>query len=123
VRQRGPERQDPLPFPDKLTHAAADLLRERAAAIGGIDTGDLGRIIARRLREWTTSERDKWDANPDFGDPGRGLLRFPGTAVPPETRQLTWQTPSSMRDVDSNCKIEVTTLYAAAARAENGDRA
>jgi hypothetical protein len=123
VRQRGPERQDPLPFPDKLAHAAADLLRERAAAIGGIDTGDLDRIIARRLREWTTSERDKWDANPDFGDPGRGLLRFPGTAVPPETRQLTWQTPSSMRDVDSNCKIEVTTLYAAAARAENGDRA
>lgn len=122
VRQRGPERLDPLPFPEDLAYAAAQLLRERAMTIGGIDAHDLERIIARRLREWTTRERDKWDANPDFGDPERGLMRFPGTAVPASTRQLTWETPSSMRNVDSNCKIEVTPLYAAAASAEDGEQ-
>lgn len=125
VRQRGPERPDhPLPFPEELAQAAAELLRERAHAIGLVDTEDLEKVIARRLHEWAYRERDKWDANPDRGDTSRGLMRFPGTAVPSVTRQLTWETPSSMRNVDSNCRIEVTPLYAiAAGAAEEDDRA
>lgn len=123
VRQRGPERQDALPFPDTLASAAADILRARAATIGGVDTGDLERVIARRMHQWATRERDKWDANPDFGDPERGLMRFPGTSVPSADRRLTWETPSSMRNVDANCKIEITHLYAAAASAEGDGEA
>ena len=113
VRQRGPSRQKPLPFPSKLVEEAADLLRRRAKTVGGVDPADLERVLEKRLRQWRMGERTEWDANPEYGDPATGLMRFPGTAVREELRRVTWETPSSMRNVDANCRIQLTSEYAA----------
>ncbi len=114
VRQRAPIRQEPYPIPSELAEEAAALLRRRANAVGsGVEPADLERVLHKRLHEWRNWQRTKWDGNPEYGDPGNGLMRFPGTTVPQESRRVTWETPSSMRNVDANCRIQVTSGYAA----------
>ncbi|MFI6773980.1 helicase-related protein [Nocardia sp. NPDC050412] len=114
VRQLGPSTAMPPAVPQKLIDDAAELLRRRAHAIGA-SSADLERVLAKRLREWQTWERTSWDAHPEFGDVHNGLMRYPGTTVPAETRRVSWETPSSMRNVDASCRIQVTTIYAAEA--------
>ncbi|WP_447006671.1 helicase-related protein [Saccharothrix isguenensis] len=123
VRQRGSLMQKPYPVPGELMAKAADLLRERAGLLDGVDMEDLERILKRRLHQWQHWERTKWDANPEYGDPANGLIRWPGTSVEEKVRGRTWETPTSMRNVDANCKIEVTSSYAAHAgdSAEEGE--
>ncbi|SFQ77617.1 helicase-related protein [Amycolatopsis rubida] len=112
VRQRGPQSLKPYPVPADEIDRAADLLRQRARLLDGVDLDDLDRVLARRVNQWKHWERTKWDANPDRGDPNNGLIRYPGTTVEEKVRGRTWETPTSMRNVDANCRIEVTSSYA-----------
>lgn len=112
VRQRGPQGVKPYPVPLDEIDKAAELLRQRAQSLRGVDLGDLDRILKRRISQWKHWERTKWDANPDYGDPSNGLIRYPGTSVEEKVRGRTWETPASMRNVDANCRIEVTSSYA-----------
>lgn len=113
VRQYGRVQDEPYPIPIELADAAAVLLRKRAEAVGVVDMADLERVLKKRLHEWRHWERTMWDANPHNGNPENGLMRFPGTAVGQDVRRRTWETPSSMRNVDANCRIQVTADYAA----------
>jgi hypothetical protein len=112
VRQNGPEGTRPDEVQTGVIAKAADLLRARARLLDGVDQGDLEKVLDRRVLEWKYWERTKWDANPDYGDPTSGLLRYPSTAVGDAVRAHTWETPTSMRNVDANCRIEVTSAYA-----------
>jgi hypothetical protein len=98
----------PWPYPGDLVERAGKLLlarlehvdaRERAAAI---------ELLGQAKREWQHWGRVTWDANYMTGDPLNGLMRFPGTAEPPTP---TWEIPSSMRNVDAECRTTVTTAY------------
>jgi hypothetical protein len=98
----------PWPYPGDLVERASKLLlarlehvdaRERAAAI---------ELLEQAKREWQHWGRATWDANYLTGDPLNGLMRFPGTAEPPTP---TWEIPSSMRNVDAECRTTVTTAY------------
>ncbi|RDI23034.1 helicase-related protein [Lentzea flaviverrucosa] len=112
VRQRGPQNLKPYPVPIDVINEAAELLRQRAQCLDGVDLSDLDKILQRRIGQWEHWERTKWDANPEYGDPSNGLIRYPGTSVEEKVRGRTWEIPTSMRNVDANCRIEVTSCYA-----------
>ncbi|MGZ3140533.1 helicase-related protein [Lentzea chajnantorensis] len=113
VRQRGPQSQAPFPVPHALIEEAANVLRRRIRATGGASETDLENVLQRRLKQWTSWQQTKWEANPPpGGDPDNGLIRYPGTSVNVGARDTSWETPSSMRNVDANCRIEITVDYA-----------
>ncbi|WP_445186881.1 helicase-related protein [Pseudonocardia sp. Cha107L01] len=119
VRQLGSEKLAPWPFDEELTARAGDLLIKRVAAVDPAESDELKRVLRRRLHEWRQWQRTEWQAS------GAGenvpLLRRAGQWVPDEARKLSWATPNSMRDVDADCRVEVSSAYRRAAGAEEVD--
>ncbi len=65
-----------------------------------------------RARQWGGWERTKWNANPaPFGDPLQGLMRFAGTLPDLDRRATIWDVPTSMRNVDAECRLEISQAY------------
>lgn len=118
VRQLGPEDLKPWPFSEDLTTRALDLLRARVAEVDSIEADELDRVLKQRLHEWESWQRTQWSAT--SSDQDVPLLRAAGQWVPEEARALSWPTPNSMRDVDAECRVEVTSAYRRAAGAEAG---
>jgi hypothetical protein len=113
VRQFGSESLSPWPFPEALVSAAGDLLAERAEAIDPDELGGFKARLDQRIAEWRAWERNRWEASLQDPD-SAALLRRAGQWVPPVAAQVSWSTPMSMRDVDAECRAEISTLYAAA---------
>ncbi|MCA9646680.1 MAG: hypothetical protein KC492_38600, partial [Myxococcales bacterium] len=108
VRQLGELDQSPRPVPDSLLGAAHDLL---AARVERVDPEELDRFeqkFAERLEQWRRWERVDWQ---DAGDGDIPLLRFSGEYADRVTQQVSWALPTSMRNVDAECRAEVTQAY------------
>ncbi|PKQ17067.1 MAG: hypothetical protein CVT68_08550, partial [Actinobacteria bacterium HGW-Actinobacteria-8] len=60
---------------------------------------------------WKNWQRTTWDANPDFGDPDQGLMRYSGTLPDLDSRAVTWDVPTSMRNVDAECQLSISLAY------------
>ncbi len=109
IRQTGLQDEGPLPFPVDQYDEAVDLLRSRAALVDPDELTSLNDIAAMRRRQATAWQRTYWNGNQTWGHPEDGLMRFPGTPAIPGS--LTWEVPSSMRSVDSECRLQITTAY------------
>lgn len=117
VRQFGPVGINPYPIPRDLVAAAIEFLRERLRVVTDGDPSALttfDQIAARRERQWGAWTPDVWEQGLFRNDGARGLMRSPGDYIPSDIRDLTWATPTSMRNVDAECQTEITTRYAAA---------
>ncbi|MGY1696813.1 helicase-related protein [Geodermatophilus sp. SYSU D00814] len=108
VRMYGPQGMSPWPFPQSLFDQAGALLLKRLEAVDPNELATAAEILGQAKREWEHWGRTEWDANYLYGDPLNGLMRFPGTAEPPTP---SWEIPSSMRNVDAECRTAVTTAY------------
>ena len=53
--------------------------------------------------------RSEWDTRNAAGDVG--LLTAAGSYLPSEDWRFTWPTPMSMRNVDAECRAEITRAY------------
>ena len=94
---------------------AVGLLRERARISDADEVANLERIAAKRARQWDKWERTEWDANPvPRGNPEQGLMRFAGTEPDPRAKYISWEVPTSMRNVDAECRLEISSAYAQA---------
>lgn len=113
VRQSGPDRVAPWPFPEALVEQAVGVLRSRAANIDPAELERLERVIEARIREWTQWERTDWSGSAWAAGGRAPLLRMAGEWVPPEVERVTWATPTSMRNVDAECQLTITSAYAA----------
>lgn len=113
IRQMGPAGLTPWPVPTALLDRAVELLTERLAAVDPDELEELKRVVAQRRQEWGDWERTEWQARGSSNQ--SPLLRRAGEWVPDEVRLLSWPTPNSMRDVDAECRVSVTTLYASQA--------
>ncbi len=98
----------PWPYPSDLVERGAALLLNRLQHVDARERTAAVELLSQAKREWQHWGRSTWDANYMTGDPLNGLMRFPGTAAPPTP---TWEIPSSMRNVDAECRTTVTTAY------------
>jgi hypothetical protein len=116
VRQFGTSSGLPYPVPTKLIDDAIQFIRARAHAVTAGDASVLeafDEIVARRTKQWTNWTPDDWQHSPFTGATKRGLMRNAGDYITADLRDITWATPTSMRNVDAACETEITTLYAA----------
>ena len=120
IRQTSPS-LDPHPFPRAEYNAAISLLRDRAAKVDPDELEEFDRIADQRAHEWSKWERTTWEANVIGGDPKQGLMRTAGTLPDPDGKAIIWDVPTSVRNVDAECRIQISTAYAQA-DAEDGSQ-
>jgi hypothetical protein len=111
MRQTSPN-LEPNPFPENQFNEAVALLRARASIVDADELATFDKWVEARRREWARGERTAWAATTYFnGDPKQGLMRPAGALIDPENKNVTWDTPMSMRNVDAECEVKVTTEY------------
>lgn len=113
VRQTTPADLEPYPFPASQYDKAIELLRERALTADKGEVPVLERMAEKRAREWAAWERTSWEANPaPWGDPKQGLMRYAGALPDLDSKVGIWDVPTSMRNVDAECRLEISLAYA-----------
>lgn len=123
VRQSSPTALSVFPFPEPEYDIAVELLRERATLVDPDELSALEREQRKRAAEWKNWHRTDWSANAIGGDPKQGLMRYAGTLPDLDAKATIWDVPTSMRNVDAECRLQVTLDYnrdAAAAASEEG---
>jgi hypothetical protein len=111
IRQADPL-AEPYPFPRHEYDQAVALLRERADLVDKEELPVFEQMADRRARQWDNWERTMWEANAIGGDPKQGLMRFAGTLPDLGSRATIWDVPTSMRNVDAECRVKVSLAYA-----------
>lgn len=113
VRQITPDGLPPYPFPSTEYEEAIELLRQRALVVDANEVPVLESMADKRARQWASWERTIWEANPaPWGDPKQGLMRFAGTLPDLDSRATIWDVPTSMRNVDAECRLAISMAYA-----------
>jgi hypothetical protein len=103
---------EPSPFPKTAFSEAVALLRARAELVDHDELSVFDHWVDERSRQWETCERTTWAATTYFkGDPKQGLMRPAGELPDPDNKNITWDTPMSMRSVDAECLLNVTLAY------------
>lgn len=111
----------PYPFPGSEYEEAIAILRERAAIADPGELPVLERWAERRARQWDNWERTMWEANAITGDPKQGLMRYAGTLPDLDSKATIWDVPTSMRNVDAECRLRISLAYARADADAEGD--
>ena len=99
----------PLPAPVEELKRLRDMLKARVDLIDPNEAPALLAKFDQRLTEWKTRMRTEWDTRSAAGDVG--LLTAAGSYLPSEEWSFTWPTPMSMRNVDAECRTEITRAY------------
>lgn len=113
IRQVAPNAR-PHPFPRAEWDAAIKLLRDRAAIVDLPELAVLEQTASRRALQWERWERTEWEANAIGGDPLQGLMRYAGTLPDLNSKATTWDVPTSVRNVDAECRVQISMAYARA---------
>jgi hypothetical protein len=122
VRQTGHARncETPLPLPTQPLKRAAEALKSRLAHLGSAAEpkerarmeADLKAVFARRLKEWQSSNAKVWSNQTlDIDDGDQPLLRYAGSACRVGWEELAWPTPNSLRGVDGETQLIISTQY------------
>lgn len=108
VRQVGVQGAGPRPVPDDLITAAGDLLAARVSSVDPAELENLEDVFQARYDEWRRWRRIEWSRATDGEIP---LMRRAGSYATPEAARLSWSIPESLRNVDAECRAEITTSY------------
>lgn len=109
VRQNGASGIQPWPVPHHLIERAYEVLAGRVADVDKEEIDTLERVFEERRREWTVWERTIWQS---WGaDADVPLLRRSGEYASRAAEQISWSTPTSLRNVDAECRAEVSLRY------------
>ena len=109
IRTMCPTDTMPYPFPKNYFDEAVQILEERMQRIDPSQKEEFQKIVNRRKDEWRNRGRSVW-----FGDRSEDqlpLMYFAGTFLPEDKKMLAWETPSSLRNVDAECRVNVNDVY------------
>ena len=109
VRQFEPKGTAPWPTPIATLLMAESLLSRRVAVVDSAEEKTLERVFQRRRDEWDRWERTRWESGD--GADEVGLMRRAGKYATRAAQQISWSVPSSMRNVDAECRAEITNAY------------
>lgn len=109
-RLRFADAGSPYPIPSNLIEEAAALLRERVAAVDSEEVAAVNRFLELRISEWERWLPGEWRRAGSAAEPG--LLYSAGDYADPEERVRSWATPTSLRNVDAECRGVITGIYA-----------
>src|SRR5205814_10333900 len=92
-----------------LIEKAYELLAGRVQTVDKEEEGTLDRVFNDRRSEWLTWQRRIWQS---WGaDEEVPLLRRAGEYATRAAAQVSWSTPNSLRNVDAECRAEVSLGY------------
>jgi hypothetical protein len=112
IRQTSSSALAPYPFPEDRYASAVALLEERARITDESELPAVQKVARERARQWDRWERTEWEANPPpWGDPKQGLMRYAGTLPDPDGKVSVWDVPTSMRNVDAECRLAISLAY------------
>lgn len=111
VRQCGSDAagRSPNPVPSEMLQELRNLLLPRVQKVDSNELSSFERIFDERVDEWERWQRIRYTAGP--ADEELPLLRPAGAYASAEHARISWATPQSMRSVDAECQVEITTLY------------
>jgi Helicase conserved C-terminal domain len=108
VRQLGEEQAGPRPVPEDLISAAEELLSARVGIVDPAELENFEQVFSARHGEWQRWRRIEWSR---AGDGEVPLIRAAGSYVTRAAARLSWSVPQSLRNVDADCRAEITTSY------------
>jgi hypothetical protein len=111
VRQSGDSKvkRSPYPFPADLVEQIGKIVASRIRDVDQNELPYFEQLLEKRKNQWRRWQRTRWKGvSPDGDIP---LLRESGAFVSPQAAAVSWATPTSMREVDAECQIEITNLY------------
>ena len=98
--------------PDKVDHVLIDqlkkIIQDRVQAVDSAETDYVMEKFERRLRQFKRWQRTWWYKQQE---PADSMLRRYETWVTEEMEQTSWATPTSMRNVDAECQMDITNRY------------
>ncbi len=112
TRQTGNRQQaeSPYPFPAESIERFKSILTNCTSGIDSQEKEDTQKIFELRAKQWQNWKRTQWRTSGLHNE--IPLLREAGTYASGEQSRLSWPTPTSMRNVDAECKAQISTLYA-----------
>lgn len=112
IRQAGNEQManSPAPYPVGFIEQLRAILVPRVSSVDPSELENFQRVFDQRISEWRRWQRSYWQGTSQTADE-IPLLRFAGSYASPEQKRLSWATPTSMRNVDAECQVEITQLY------------
>ena len=100
----------PYPVPSIALDEVAEILRRRVGAVDPEESAALDRFLEKRINEWQQWLPGEWRRPGTASEPG---LMYPaGDYADPEERVRSWPTPTSLRNVDAECRGVITGIYA-----------
>jgi hypothetical protein len=111
TRQAGDDQiaNDPYPFPATMVGRLRDMLLPRVRVVDAAEEKNFERVFDARAREWERWKRSRWVGS--FEGEDVPLLRAAGEYVTKAAARISWSTPRSMRDVDTECQVQITQLF------------
>lgn len=107
ARQLGDEKtaNKPYPYPEHLVNEIKKILLPRVQVVDSEELENFEGVFTKLAKQWKTWERLKWEGK--WIDENEPLLRRAGAYTPPEKKRGSWETPTSMRNVDVECIVEI----------------
>lgn len=112
IRQRSSQEQvsSPYPFPQDLVGVVSNIFRDRVKAVDLEEVPSLEQCLSMRIDEWIRWNPGEWRRSSTADEPG--LLYRAGDYADPDERVRSWATPTSMRNIDAECRGVITGIYA-----------
>lgn len=99
----------PYPYPSELINELKEIILPRITKYDSNLIQEFNKMFEKRSNEWKKWERIHWTTKWD--DEDLPLLRRPGDYVGPRSKEVVWAIPTSLRNVDAECRLEITKLY------------
>ena len=109
ARQTVPEAQAQRasPIPLMQLETFKKLLLERVLHVDKEEYGNVEKTLEKRIADWTRRQPQLYSPPYKQQITDSPLMYAAGTYVPPDWKSRIWSTPQSMRNVDSECLVQI----------------